>query len=165
MKRATLLTIVFSAFVLGVCPPTSQTAHAGQRVRLAVVVAANTDLVDVSLADLRRVFAGAGMNDNSGKPLIPLNHAPRSGARAGFDRIVLGLNPEEVGRFWIDRKIRGLAGPPRSLDSIPLLLRLVQRFPGAISYARSPLPLEGLRVLRVNGKRPQDPGYALEFDE
>ncbi len=105
------------------------------------------------------------MNDNSGRALIPLNHPPRSGARAGFDRIVLGLTPEEVGRFWIDRRLRGLAGPPRSLDSIPLLLRLIQRFPGAISYARSPLPLEGLRVLRVNGKRPEDPGYALEFDE
>jgi hypothetical protein len=41
------------------------------------------------------------------------NHAAHSTDRIGFDQTVLRMGPDEVNRFWIDRKIRGLPGPPR----------------------------------------------------
>jgi len=75
------------------------------------------------------------------------------------------MAPDEVSQFWIERKIRGLSGPPRSVDSLSLLLRLIARLPGGISYAR-PAQLTGdVRAIRVNGKLPSDPAYPLGFSE
>jgi len=112
-----------------------------------------------------RIFTISRVNDDSGRRLIPYNHLPRSPDRMGFDRIVLGFTADEVSQFWIDRKIRGQPGPPRSVDSLALLLKLVPRLPGAISYARASQFAKGIRVVRVNGKLPSDPGYPLVYDE
>ena len=52
---------------------------------------------------------------------------PRTVDRVGFDQVVLKMDPDAVGRFWIDRKIRGGSGPPRTV------------FPGAPArLARAP---------------------------
>ena len=70
-----------------------------------------------------------------------------------------------MSRFWIDRKIRGLAGPPRALDSLSQLLSLVAHTSGGIGYARPGRLSAEVRVIRVAGKLPSDPGYPLAFDE
>jgi hypothetical protein len=75
------------------------------------------------------------------------------------------MSADEVSQFWIERRIRGLPGPPRSVDSLSLLLRLIARLPGGIGYAR-PSQLAGdVRAIRVNGKLPNEAGYPLTFGE
>ena len=49
-----------------------------------------------------------------------------------FDNVVLGMDAERVGQFWIDRKIRGGSGPPRTVESLTTLRRVVEKLPGAI---------------------------------
>jgi hypothetical protein len=154
------------AFILLLSLPSSErVARASERVVLAVVVAKTSSVQDVSLAELRRVFTNEGDSDSSGQRYVPFNHPPHTTDRVAFDKIVLGMSADEVSQFWIDRKIRGLSGPPRSVDSLSLLLRLIGRLPGAISYAR-PTQLTGeVRAVRVNGKLPSDPDYPLAFSE
>ena len=51
------------------------------------------------------------------------------------------------------------------MDSLSLLLRLIARLPGGVSYAR-PAQLTGdVRAIRVNGKLPNEAGYPLAFGE
>jgi hypothetical protein len=155
------LAIVF----LLLSPSAERIARASNRVVLAVVVAKTSSVQDISLSELRRVFTNEGDSDNSGQRYVPFNHPPHTTDRVAFDQIVLGMSADEVSQFWIDRKIRGLPGPPRSVDSLSLLLRLIGRFPGAISYARPAQLTAEVRAVRVNGKLPSDPDYPLAFSE
>jgi hypothetical protein len=75
------------------------------------------------------------------------------------------MDSEEVSRFWIDRRIRGLRGAPRALNSLRLLQRLVARLPGAVSYGRLAQITGDVRVIRVEGKLPSNTGYPLQFAE
>ena len=118
-------------------------------------------LANISLADLQRVFSSEVVTAEDGTRLLPINHPPRTADRVAFDRLVLDRDSEAVGRFWIDRRIRGGSGPPRTVDNVQALRRAVSGLPGAISYLRTSLLTADVRAVRVNGKLPGEPGYPL----
>ena|SRR5450432_365770 len=115
--------------------------------------------------ELRRIFISADDSGFSGQRNVPYNHTAHSGDRVGFDQTVLRMNPEEVSRFWVDRKIRGLPGPPRALDSLSQLLHLVAHTSGGIGYARVGQVSSDVRVIRLDGKLPSDASYPLQYSE
>ncbi len=153
------LGLVVAALVLGAPRP----VLAGSELALAVIVAPTSKLHQISLADLRRAFLSERVTDEQGNRLIPLNHPPKSPDRVGFDRLVSSMDADGVGRFWIDRRIRGGSGPPRTVESLSTLRRVVEKLPGAIGYLRPGQLSNEVRVLRVDGKLPEDPGYPLRF--
>ena len=164
-KLGAWLALSLACALLCLLPSAERKARASDRVILALVVAKGASVDDVSLSELKRIFTNEGDSDRSGQRYVPFNHPPHTTDRVGFDKVVLGMSPDEVSQFWIERKIRGLSGPPRSVDSLSLLLRLIARLPGAVSYAR-PAQLTGdVRAIRVNGKLPNEPGYALVFSD
>jgi hypothetical protein len=142
--------------------PRPVNAAAGEKVALVVIVARNSELTNISLSDLRQAFESERVGDDQ-RRLIPLNYPPRTPDRVGFDQIVLGRDPEGVGRFWIARKIQGGAGPPRTVASLATLRRVVEKLPGAIAYIRPGQLSSGIRAIRVSGKLPEDPGYPLRY--
>lgn len=162
MRRRALPLLAFAATVavaLGLLAP--RPVCAGNDVALAIIVAPGSKLTNISVADLRRVFESERLTDPDGNRLIALNHPPKTVDRVGFDRVVLGMDAEAVGRFWIDRKIRGGSGPPRTVESLATLRRVVEKLPGAIGYIR-PAQLSGeVRAIRVDGKLPEDAGYPV----
>jgi len=149
------------AAVLALLAPSP--VRAGNDVALAVIVSPDSKLGNISVADLRRVFQSERLTDPDGLKLIPLNHPPKTVDRVGFDQVVLGMDAEGVGRFWIDRKIRGGSGPPRTVESLATLRRVVEKLPGAIGYIRPAQLSSEVRAIRVDGKLPEDPGYPLRY--
>jgi hypothetical protein len=137
--------------------------RAGNDIALAVIVSPASKLSNISVADLRRVFQSERLTDPDGVKLIPLNHPPKTVDRVGFDQVMLGMDPEAVGRFWIDRKIRGGSGPPRTVESLATLRRVVEKLPGAIGYIRPAQLSNEVRAIRVDGKLPEDPGYPVRY--
>ena len=125
-------------------------------VALAVIVSPSSKLTNISVADLRRVFESERLTDPDGKRLIALNHPPKTVDRVGFDNVVLGMDAERVGQFWIDRKIRGGSGPPRTVESLTTLRRVVEKLPGAIGYIRPSQLSNEVRAILVDGKLPED---------
>ncbi|MET0790197.1 MAG: hypothetical protein ABW061_01635 [Polyangiaceae bacterium] len=164
-RSALLIACALIVLALGTVPRLEPSAHAAERVVLAVFVAKDSALQGVKMTELRRIFTNADDSGFSGERNTPFNHTARSSDRVGFDRTVLHMSPEEVSRFWIDRKIRGLPGPPRAVDSLSQLLRLVSRQSGGIGYARRAQVTSDVRVIRVDGKLPSEAGYPLEFNE
>ena len=128
---------------------------------LVLVVARESPLQDLSTSSLRQLFLGESVQDPAGGKLVPLNQLPGSADRVAFDRSVLGMSPEEAGRYWIDRKIRGQSGAPRAIPSAATLQRLVARFPGSIAYLRADRVDPAVRVLRIAGRLPIDKDYPL----
>jgi len=131
---------------------------------LALVVAASSPLRDLTLADLRRIFTGEPFSDPSGTQVVPLNHPPHTPDRVGFDRVVLGMAPDAVAKFWLDRRIRGQSGAPRTVDSLGMLLKVVAKLPGAIAYIR-PQYIKDVSALKIEGVPPGKPGYRILFGE
>ena len=168
-RRAQKLALLLALGLLAaqVCAPSGveRSARAADNVVLAVFVSKDSSVKDLKMNDLRRIFTNADDSGFSSQRNVPFNHTARSTDRVGFDQVVLHMSPEEVSRFWIDRKIRGLAGPPRAVDSLSQLLNLVSHTEGGISYARPGRIGSDVRVIRVNGKLPNEPGYPLEFSE
>jgi hypothetical protein len=113
----------------------------------------------LSMDKLRRIFLASPTDDDQGHRFVPINHSRSSGAREIFDRRVLGMDPDEIARFWIDQRLRGKK-PPQSVSSIAMLKRALEELPGTISY----LPLgavESLHVVAIEGRLPSDGGYPI----
>jgi hypothetical protein len=127
---------------------------------LVVVVAASSAVKDISLGELRRAFLGEAVTVG-GKRLIPINHPLASPARDQFDKLVLGLKPDEVGRFWVDRSIRAQSPPPKTVQSAELAVRIAMSLPGAITYTTADNLNEKLRAVTIDGKAAGQPGYPL----
>jgi hypothetical protein len=131
-------------------------------VKLVVVVQKASPLTELSLRELKRLYVGEPVSDPAGNRIVPLNQPPASPERVSFDRFVLKMGPDEVGRFWIDRKIRGQTGAPRKVAPLELMRNAVATIPGTLAYMREGDVDARLRVLAVDGKRPSDSGYALQ---
>lgn len=128
---------------------------------LVVVVAQNSGLRAISMRDLRRLYLSETLDGPDGQRLVPLNHDRGTAERVAFDNRVLGMGPDEVGRFWIDRKIRGQSGPPKTVTPLERLRAAIKRVDGTLTYLQAGDVQDGMKVLSVDGKAPGDPGYPL----
>lgn len=146
---------------LGALLPLEPGARAASAGPLVVIVSSATGLTDISSALLRRTFQGYPAEYRPGKRLVPFNHPNEAQERHRFDLAVLGLTPDEVGRFWVDQRIRGSGQPPRTVPSSELAVRVVLSFPGAITYSTVEMVKTGLTALTIDGRGPSDRNYML----
>lgn len=127
---------------------------------ILIVVSAESPLTDISMADLRRAFLGEDVNLN-GKRIVPFSQALGSIARVDFDQAVLKLEPEHVGKFWIDRRIRDQSPPPRSVPTETLAIKVAASLPNALTYIAAGSLNNRLKALTIDGHGPSDPNYPL----
>ncbi len=137
-------------------------AWADPAVRVHLVTAKANAIRDISFPDLRQLYRGRHLSV-AGVKVIPFNHPANTPDRVAFDRIVLGMSPEEVGRYWVDQKIRGGDSPPRTIDSVALLLRVVAALDGSLAYVREGFTSPELKTVSIEGKMPNDSGYPLVY--
>lgn len=102
---------------------------------LAVFVNVQAAAKQMSALEMEALFTRAQTRWDDGSPIVPINAPPGSQLRVEFDRVVLRLDPEEVGRFWIDRRVRGLGMPPRHVSEPSTIVRVVEKLNGAVGYA------------------------------
>lgn len=146
--------------VMAIAPIAPLFAEAAGANKFAVVVSRDFPADDLSFGDLKRLYMGDPVNAG-GYSLKPLALGKARPERAEFDQAVLGMSQETAGLYWTDRKIRGQSGPPKSLDSPEVVLRVVAQVPGAVGYVRANAVKGAVKVLRIDGKRPDQPGYRV----
>jgi hypothetical protein len=129
---------------------------------LFIVTKQSSPLRELSLRELKRLYLGEYVASPDGGKLIPLNHAEGSPERLGFERAILGMSPDQLVRFWIDRRIRGQSGPPKTVSSPELLRRAVAAVDYTVTYLRAVEADSELKVVLIDGKQPGDDGYAAE---
>jgi ABC-type phosphate transport system substrate-binding protein len=127
MKRRTIL-LALSSLLLW-----QGASSAGEDV---IIVIANKDVPQQKLGrdELRPIFQVTKLQWPNGNNVVPLNLPEDNSLRKGFDSAVLGLDPDRVARYWIDRKIRGDARPPKKLSSPAAVVKAVAKTSGAIGY-------------------------------
>lgn len=102
-----------------------------------LVVIVHPKVVDTpSKKDLGPIFTTRKSEWSGGVPIVPLNLPAHHDARIAFDQRVLGMDADQVARYWIDRRIRGGSAPPKQIPSEETILKLVEKTEGAIGYVR-----------------------------
>jgi hypothetical protein len=156
------LNVLALAALLGMAATGATPVVGAAKPALAIVVSRDSSIRDLSFYELKRAFLGENVAAG-GKRLIPLNFPPNSRERTAFDKVVLGMSQEEAARYWIDRKIRGQPGSPRAITPVEVLMKVVARLDGAVTYA-DPRDLNpGVKIVTIDGKGPEDPGYPITF--
>ncbi|HET6150893.1 MAG TPA: hypothetical protein VFH68_25375 [Polyangia bacterium] len=156
-----LLPFTVMAGLLGELPLGFKRAEAETAPPLAVVVAKNSPVNQLSLYELKHLYLGDHVNGPDGKRLIPLNRALGSPERVALDASVLGMSPDQETAYWIDRRIRGQSGSPRAIPQADLAQRIVGHLEGGITYVRFDEVRPDVKVLRIDSKLPTDPGYRV----
>jgi hypothetical protein len=133
--------------LLGAGAATAALRPAQASTGLVVIVPAGAEVRELALGELAAIFTTRRRNLEGGTTLIPLNLPPRDRLRVAFDQAVLGMGPEEVARYWVDRRVRGGNAPPRHVPSASLVARLVARLPGAVGYVPESDLAPGVRVV------------------
>ena len=155
MRTLLILMLVGAALVVRSTPALAD----GQK--LVVVVAKGSKLTSISRSELKRCFLGDPITVGD-KNLVPFNSEPSTPARTAFDQAVLGMSPSEVGRLWVDRKVRGQSSAPRSLPSVGHVVKVVAKFPNAISYVPADQLTSALQPVAIDGVAYTDERYAMK---
>jgi len=138
-----------------------RSARAQVQSSLAVVVAKISPIQHLSQFELKKLYLGSNISDSAGERIIAFNQAPNSPDRVSFEQRVLGMTPDEVARYWIDRKIRGEGGAPKSVGSAELLQRVVSKLEHSVAYVRADQVRPDVRVVAIDGSVPGDAAYRL----
>lgn len=104
---------------------------------IVVIVHKDNPLRALSQSELRPIFLTKKMSWPDGSLIVAYNLPEKDTVRQGFDAAVLGLDPERVSRYWVDRKIRGDERPPTRLGSPASVVRMVASNKGAIGYVNA----------------------------
>ena len=126
----------------------------------AVVAAAGSKLQDVPMADLSKLCKGSQKLWPDGKPFTLVIHDPDSPDMRYAIQKLFGVEAAEfkplLGKLNENRRI------VRVVDTDEDLFRTVEATPGAVGLVDVYSINSSVKVLRVDGKLPFDPGYALK---
>jgi ABC-type phosphate transport system substrate-binding protein len=114
-----------------------QSFAGGPRVDIVVIANKAVGVAKISRDELRPIFQTKKNTWPDGTPARPINLPDTNILRRAFDSAVLGLDPDRVARYWIDRKIRGGDRPPPTASSSALIVKLVSKTPGGLGYVEA----------------------------
>ncbi|MFZ1159474.1 MAG: hypothetical protein WAO10_16940 [Candidatus Sulfotelmatobacter sp.] len=128
---------------------------------VAVVVNSNSRLTNISLVDLRKIFAGEKRTWPGGVPIKLIIRAPECHERFVLLKL-LGMKEGEYKQYWSAQTFRGEAeSEPFTAPSLGMTLEAVRIFPGAITLIDIRDVKSGIKILKVDGHMPGESGYAL----
>lgn len=140
-------------------PSAAQTARGAD---IAVVVHPDTPISDLSLAEVRKVFLGERQYWSAKLPVVLLIRAPVARERDVVLRVIYQMSEAQFKQYWVAKIFRAeAASPPKIVYSNDMQYELVTAIPGTIAFVDVRNVRPGLKVLRVDGHLPGDPGYAL----
>lgn len=102
---------------------------------ILVIVNKDNPATAMGQSDLRPIFQTTKTEWPDGSKILALNLPESDGSRLGFDAAVLGLDPDRVARYWVDRKIRGGNPPPKKIPSGAMVVKMVAAKAEAVGYA------------------------------
>lgn len=129
---------------------------------LAIVVNKANPIEEISSVDLRKIFLGQRSNwDKGGAITIAMRDTGQT-ERLTILQQVCHMTESEFNRYFLQATFTGqVQAPPKRFATAAGVREFVAALPGAIGYLRINEVNGAVKVLRVNGRLPRDPGYEL----
>lgn len=151
-----------SAAAIGSLTPFVANAQASRQ-PIAIVVNPKSGVTDLSFAELRRVFLGQQQYWPDRSKVTLLVRAPVARERAVVLDQIYRMDEDQFRQYWIGKMFRAeVAGGPKIVYSADMAMSLVAVIPGSITFVPASAVPADVRILRIDGKLPSDPGYALK---
>ena len=129
---------------------------------LAVVVNPQTPVTDMTLTEVRQVFMGEKQYWNSKMPVVLLVRAPVAREREVVLRTIYQMSESQFKQFWVAKIFRSeTVSAPKIVYSSDMTNALLSQVPGSIGFMDAKSVGPGLKIVKVNGKLPGEPGYPL----
>jgi ABC-type phosphate transport system substrate-binding protein len=130
---------------------------------IAIVVHKNAQVDNLSLTDLRSIFLADQQFWPDSTRIILLVRAPQSDERDFVLNRIYQMSEAQFRQYWIAKMFRAeVPRGPKIVFSTDMTLDLVVAIPGSISFMRADEVADSVKVVRVDGKLPTDPGYPLK---
>jgi ABC-type phosphate transport system substrate-binding protein len=130
---------------------------------VAIVVHPETPVDTMTLAEVRKVFRGERQYwTPSNIPVVLLVRAPVSRERDVVLRVIYQMSEPQFKQYWIARIFRAEAtSGPKIVYSNDVANQLAGAIPGAVGFMPAAEVKPPLKILRVDGKLPGEPGYLI----
>lgn len=139
-------------------PACAQTAGTA----VAIVVHPSVRIDNISYDELRRVFRGERQFWPDHSRITLLVRAPVAQERRLVLEKIYRMTEEEFRQYWIAKMFRAeVAAGPKLVYSTEMARELVGAIPGAIGFMPASSVMPGVKVLKIDGRLPTDPGYPL----
>jgi ABC-type phosphate transport system substrate-binding protein len=159
MMAMKTLRIILIFMVLSAAALHAQSSRGGD---IAVVVHPDTPVSDLNMADVRKVFLGERQYWNSKLPVILLVRAPVAREREIVLRTIYKMTESQFKQFWVAKIFRSEAvSAPKIVYSTDMTQQIVSAVPGSIAFMDAKAVGPGLKVVKVDGLLPGEPGYPL----
>ena len=129
---------------------------------IAIVVNPSNAVSNLTVAELRKIYTGERQYWKSSSPVILLMRSQGAPERDVILRVVYQMSEDQYTQYWVAKVMRAEASdPPVSLFSHGIVQEGIKGNAGAIGYVRANEVRPGVKVLRVAGLLPGQPGYPL----
>jgi ABC-type phosphate transport system substrate-binding protein len=161
MSRSMSRMLMRLTLVCGLLAVGAQQA-AAQHSAVAIVVHPESTVNDLTFAQLRRVFLGEQQFWSGRDRITLLVRAPQAPEREVVLNRIYRMNESQYQQYWIAKLFRAeVASGPKIVYSSEMANELVTGIPGAITFLPASAVSSGVKVLRIDGKLPGEPGYPL----
>jgi len=153
-RRGWLLAIAgFCALAAGAAPESNP---------VAIIVRSDLPLDNLPFTELRRVMLGDRQFWSSSLKVTLLVRAPGARERDVVLKSIYQMSEAQFRQYWIAKIFRAeAANGPRIVYSNEMASELVAQIPGAVAFIDASQVPAGLKVMKINGLLPGQPGYPL----
>lgn len=129
---------------------------------VAVVAHPSVPVADLSFAEVRKILLGDRQFWASSLKVTLLIRAPAAREREIILKNVYQMSEAQFRQYWIGKVFRAeSASAPRIVYSNEEATGLAASMPGALTFVDAARIPKGLKVLKIDGRLPGQPGYRL----
>ena len=157
LKIIVIVVLLAAVLALPAAPSLAQAAA-----DVAVAVHRDVPVDGLTLTELRRIVVGDREFWPGSLRVTLLIRAPVSHERDVILKTVCQMSEAQFRQHWIGKVFRAdTAVAPKIVYSPEMSMDLVNRMPGAITFIDASSATRTLKLVKIDGKLPGEPGYPL----
>ena len=138
-------------------------AQEGDELAVAIVVHEGTDVNELTMNQLRRIFLAEQQFWSDKSRITLLVRAPISYERAFVLDRIYRMTEAQFRQYWIAKMFRAeIPSGPKIVFSNDMARELVTAIPGSITFMRASDVDDTVQLVRIDGKLPNEDGYPLK---
>jgi ABC-type phosphate transport system substrate-binding protein len=170
MGRIVILIVAFTTLMVGavasapVAPMAGPATQGGADPALAIIVNQSNPLENCSMDELRKIFMGERSHWPNGRRITLVMMDSSQPERKAVLRDIYGMSEKDFNNHFIQGVFTGsVLVSPKTLATSAEVRKFIFNVPGAIGYVKSTDADTSVKVLRIDGRLPDDKDYRLHL--
>lgn len=153
---------LLAMLLLCLLPGSAAVAEESRDVSVAIVVHPDTNVDDLSLTQLRRIFLAEQQFWSDDSRITVLVRAPGAYERDLVMNLLYRMDEAQFRKYWIAKMFRAeVPSGPKIVFSNNMALELVRAIPGSITFVNFADVDDTVKVITIDGVDPADQAYPL----